>query len=106
FEGLARDGRLGGGPILLNAGRGGLQNEQDILDCLEDGTLQAASLDVFVTEPLPANSPLWEHPRVTVSPHNAAISEPSAVATYVARSIEAFERGEGLENVVDRNLQY
>lgn len=106
FEHLARDGRLGGGPILLNAGRGGLQNEQDILDCLEDGTLQAASLDVFVTEPLPADSPLWEHPRVTLSPHNAAISEPSAVATYIARCIEAFERGEALENVVDRQLQY
>jgi glyoxylate/hydroxypyruvate reductase A len=106
FEGLARDGRLGGGPILLNAGRGGLQNEEDILACLDDGTLQAASLDVFATEPLPADSPLWEHPRITVSPHNAAISEPSAVAAYVARSVQAFERGEGLENVVDRMQQY
>lgn len=106
FEGLARDGRHGAGPILLNAGRGGLQNEQDILECLEDGTLQAASLDVFVTEPLPADSPLWEHPRVTISPHNAAISEASVVANYVAHSIEAFERGEALENAVDRQLQY
>jgi glyoxylate/hydroxypyruvate reductase A len=59
-----------------------------------------------VTEPPPASSPLWEHPRLTLSPHNAAISEPSAVAANVARCIQAFERGEALENVVDRQQQY
>ncbi len=73
FAKLARDGRLGG-PILLNAGRGGLQNEADILAALDAGVLKGASLDVFEKEPLPRESPLWTHPAVFVSPHNAAIS--------------------------------
>jgi glyoxylate/hydroxypyruvate reductase A len=83
FGKLARDGRLGG-PVLINAGRGRLQVEADILACLGDGTLKAATLDVFETEPLPANSPLWTHPAVTVTPHNAAVSEPEA--TFAASS--------------------
>ena len=102
---LARDGRLGG-PILLNAGRGGLQVERDILACLDDGSLRAATLDVFEREPLPPESPLWHHPAVTVSPHNAAISEPGAIAAAIAAQIEAFERGEPLANVVDRQAGY
>jgi len=105
FEKLARDGRLGG-PILINAGRGGLQSEADILACLDDGTLKAATLDVFETEPLPMDSPLWSHPRVTVTPHNAAISEPEAIVRFIAGEIEAFERGGKLAHVVDPQRQY
>jgi glyoxylate/hydroxypyruvate reductase A len=100
FAKLARDGRLGG-PVLINAGRGGLQVETDILASLDDGTLRAATLDVFETEPLPADSPLWSHPRVTVTPHNAAVSEPEATARYIVDQIRRFERGEPLQNVVD-----
>ncbi|MGD0564224.1 MAG: glyoxylate/hydroxypyruvate reductase A [Roseiarcus sp.] len=105
FVKLARDGRLGG-PILLNAGRGGLQNEADILAALDAGVLKGASLDVFEKEPLPRESRLWTHPAVFVSPHNAAVSMPGAVAGAIARQIEAFERGEGLRNVVDRGRGY
>ena len=100
FSKLAPDGRLGG-PILINAGRGGSQVEADILACLEDGTLKAATLDVFEVEPLPQDSPLWHHPRVTITPHNSAISEPAALAANIAGQIEAFEAGKPLENVVD-----
>ena len=100
FGKLARDGRLGG-PVLINAGRGRLQVEADILACLGDGTLKAATLDVFETEPLPANSPLWTHPAVIVTPHNAAVSEPEATARYVVDQIRRFERGEPLQNVAD-----
>jgi glyoxylate/hydroxypyruvate reductase A len=105
FARLARDGRLGG-PILLNAGRGGLQVEGDIVAALDDGTLKAASLDVFEIEPLPKDSPLWRHPRVTISPHNAAISTPDIVVRSIANQIFALERGEALKNVVDRTRQY
>ena len=105
FAKLARDGRLGG-PILINAGRGGLQVEADIIAALESGVLQAASLDVFETEPLPKESPLWRRPRVYVSPHSAAVSEPDAVTRNIAAQIAAYERGEGLRNVVDRDLGY
>jgi glyoxylate/hydroxypyruvate reductase A len=105
FGKLARDGRLGG-PVIINAGRGGLQVEDDILACLDDGTLAAATLDVFHAEPLPAGSPFWTHPKVTLSPHNAADTDPDAISVYVAEQIAAFERGERLTNVVDRGVGY
>ncbi|MGL4323827.1 MAG: 2-hydroxyacid dehydrogenase [Beijerinckiaceae bacterium] len=102
---LAHDGRLGG-PVLINAGRGGLQKEHDILQCLTDGTLQAATLDVFETEPLPATSPLWVHPRVTVTPHNSAMSNPDTIGQQIADQIARFEKGALLHNQVDQARQY
>jgi glyoxylate/hydroxypyruvate reductase A len=101
-----RQGGPLGGPILINAGRGGLQVEADILAALDSGALKGASLDVFEREPLPKDSRLWSHPAVYVSPHNAAISSPQAIAALVARQIEADERGEPLDHVVDRRRGY
>ena len=95
-----------GAPVLINAGRGGLQNEADILQCLDDGTLGAASLDVYATEPLPADSRFWTHPKVVLTPHNAADTDPDEISKYVARQIERFEAGGALENVVDRERGY
>jgi glyoxylate/hydroxypyruvate reductase A len=100
FSKLHRDSPLGA-PVLINAGRGGLQNEADILTCLDDGTLGAASLDVFAQEPLPAASPFWTHSRVVLTPHNAADTDAEEISKYVARQIERFEAGAPLENVVD-----
>ncbi len=102
---LKRSGRLGG-PVLINAGRGGLQVEADILAALDSGRLKGASLDVFEREPLPAQSRLWTHPAVYVSPHNAAVSTPEAIAAFVAGVIKAHERGEPLRHVVDRRRGY
>ncbi|MFY9971568.1 MAG: glyoxylate/hydroxypyruvate reductase A, partial [Roseiarcus sp.] len=102
---LKQGGRLGG-PVLINAGRGGLQVEADILAALDSGVLKGASLDVFEREPLPASSLVWSHPAVYVSPHNAAISTPAAVASAIAHQIAAFERGEPLRHVVDRKRGY
>src|SRR6185437_9176583 len=105
FTKLNRNSPLGA-PVLINAGRGGLQNEADILACLDDGTLGAASLDVFGEEPLPEDSPFWTHPRVVLTPHNAADTDPDEISKYVARQIERFEEGGALENVVDRGRGY
>jgi glyoxylate/hydroxypyruvate reductase A len=95
-----------GAPVLINAGRGGLQNETDILACLDDGTLGAASLDVFAEEPLPPQSPFWTHPKVVLTPHNAADTDPDEISRYVAEQIERFEAGGALDNVVDRGRGY
>ena len=102
---LKRDGALGGA-YLINAGRGRLQVERDILAALDDGTLAGATLDVFTTEPLPVNSPLWTHPKVTVTPHAGAASVPDALVENVLRQIARFERGEAMENVVDLAAGY
>lgn len=102
---LAQDGRLGG-PFLINAGRGGLQVEADILAALEAGTLKGAVLDVFEQEPLPAQSALWDHPAVVITPHNAAMSEPEAIANLIAAQIRRLEGGGKLENVVDPTRGY
>ncbi|WP_324617374.1 2-hydroxyacid dehydrogenase [Microvirga alba] len=105
FKKIARDGRLGG-PILINAGRGGSQVEADILACLDDGTLKAATLDVFEVEPLPQESKLWTHPRVSVTPHNSATSDAEMTARYIAQQIRRHEAGEPFQNVVDRARGY
>jgi glyoxylate/hydroxypyruvate reductase A len=102
---LARDGRLGG-PVLINAGRGGLQVEADILRALDEGTLKAAILDVFEREPLDPASPLWTHGGVTVTPHNAAMSAPDAVGAAVAEGISRMESGLPLRHRVDRSRGY
>jgi glyoxylate/hydroxypyruvate reductase len=105
FAKLNRDSPMGA-PVLINAGRGALQNEADILECLDDGTLGAASLDVFANEPLASDSPFWTHPNVVLTPHNAADTDPDEISKYVARQIERFEAGGQLENVVDPGRGY
>ena len=94
------------GPVLINAGRGGLQSDADILAALEAGELYAASLDVFETEPLPQSSPLWSHPRVVITPHNAAESAPDAIARYALEQVRRQRRGERLANLVDPHKGY
>lgn len=103
FRKLSRSGRHPrlAGPVLINAGRGPLQVEADILAALETGALYAASLDVFETEPLPQSSPLWRHPRVVITPHNAAESEATAIVRYMLRQIRAHMNGQPIENIVD-----
>lgn len=102
---LRRSGPLGG-PVFINAGRGGLHVEADIAAALSDGLLVGASLDVFETEPLPAESPLWDFDNVVITPHVAAVSDPRALARQIADQIEAFERGEPLKNCVGRERGY
>lgn len=102
---LSRTGPFGA-PVLINAGRGRQQVEADILQALQSGDLHAASLDVFRQEPLPAESPFWDHPRVYLTPHSAADSDPLTICNYVARQIARFERDGTLENLVDRKRGY
>ena len=102
---LRRDGLLGG-PVLINAGRGGSQVESDIAEALRDGTLVGATLDVFESEPLAPESPLWDLPNLTITPHFASASDPEALCEQIADQIRAFERGEPLKNRVDPERGY
>ncbi|MEN0041597.1 MAG: glyoxylate/hydroxypyruvate reductase A, partial [Pseudomonadota bacterium] len=102
---LRADGPLGG-PVIINAGRGGSQVESDIAEALREGTLAGVSLDVFETEPLTADSPLWDFDNAILTPHMAAATDPSALVAHVKRQIKRVERGEPLEHVVDRKRGY
>lgn len=92
--------------FVINVARGGHLVEADLIAALDSGHLSGATLDVFHTEPLPEDSPLWSHPKITVTPHVAAISEPRVAAQYVADGIARFERGEALGNIVDPRRGY
>lgn len=100
FAGLPR------GAHLINAGRGGHQVEADILDALASGQLGGATLDVFRDEPLPADSPFWDHPQVTVTPHNASICNPESAVRHVCETIRRVRAGEPLAHVVDPDTGY
>jgi glyoxylate/hydroxypyruvate reductase A len=102
---LNRDNPLGGA-FLINAGRGRLQKDSDIIRALADGLIKEASLDVFETEPLPRTNPLWVHPKVFITPHAAATSDPLHLVPPMLAQMDAFERGEELRNVVDRKAGY
>lgn len=105
FGKLRRD-RLAGGPVVINAARGKHQREADIVRALGDGTLAAASLDVFETEPLPQSSPLWDIETCYITPHIAAISNEESGVRYFSAIITSHEAGKPLINVVDRSRGY
>lgn len=98
--------RLPQGAHLINASRGVVIDQADLLDLLQGGHLASALLDVFATEPLPPADALWSHPRVRVTPHVAAQTLVGPSAAQVMRKIAAIERGEKPSGVVDMRLGY
>ncbi len=105
FGKLSRDG-LTDGPVVINAGRGGHQSEADLRRALTDGTLGAASLDVFEVEPLPQSSPLWELPNCVITPHIGAASDVTAYVGYFSKVVTDHEAGKPLPHVIDRQRGY
>ena len=83
--------KLPRGACLINVGRGGHQVERDLLEALDSGQLREATLDVFEEEPLPADSPLWSHPQVIVTPHIASMTMPETAAKAVGENIKRME---------------
>ncbi|NHN88241.1 2-hydroxyacid dehydrogenase [Acetobacter conturbans] len=86
--------QLGEGAGFINVGRGDHVVEDDLLAALDSGILSGAILDVVELEPLPAVSPLWSHPKVTITPHVASEASRDAQVEYVANVIRGMERGE------------
>lgn len=105
FDKLRKGGALGG-PIFINAGRGGSQVEPDLLKALQDGSLRGASLDVFASEPHPPNGPFWDLENVIITPHAASASDMRALFRHVERQMARFENGQPLEHLVDRRAGY
>lgn len=91
---------------IVNFGRGGHVVEADLLAALDSGHLRHAVLDVFATEPLPAAHRFWQHPRVTVLPHAAALTDPRSAARLVALNVQALAGGRAIAFGVDRARGY
>ena len=98
--------RLPRGAKLINCGRGGTVDEAALLAALDDGQIAEATLDVFETEPLPADHPFWGMEQVLVLPHIASIAVPEIACRDVVANIRRLRAGETLLNVVDRARGY
>ncbi|HEY0859097.1 MAG TPA: glyoxylate/hydroxypyruvate reductase A [Albitalea sp.] len=94
------------GAGFVNLARGAHVVEADLLRALDDGQLGHAVLDVFASEPLPADHPFWSHPRVTVLPHVAAQTDARSAAAVVAANVRACRAGEPPAHLVDRARGY
>ncbi|MDA9060273.1 glyoxylate/hydroxypyruvate reductase A [Candidatus Thioglobus sp.] len=80
--------------FIINIGRGGIINEDDLLTLLSDGHIKAAALDVFTQEPLPENNSLWDHPSVYITPHIAGQSNPNSAGQTISENIHRIQKGE------------
>ena len=94
------------GAAVINVARGGHVVLPDLVAALDSGHLSGALLDVFDPEPVPPDHPVWDHPRITVTPHMASLASRRARAHYVADAIARFERGEALSNLYDPDRGY
>ncbi len=93
---------------LINVARGEVVDEPALVAALQAGRLAGAGLDVFATEPLPPDSPLWQLPDVVITPHQAAASPRTMERTMAiwADNLQRFATGAPLRNVVDKVLGY
>lgn len=105
-EGMIGSGQLAAlpaGAVVVNIGRGALMDEPALVAALESGHLGGAYLDVFETEPLPPESPLWDMPHVLVSPHSGSTSdrENGRITDLFCENLRRWQAGEPLLNVLD-----
>lgn len=97
--------RLDKGAALISCGRGEILDADAVLAALNEGKLRGALLDVFETEPLPASSPLWQHPGAIITPHIAAPTPVEEAAAQIQTYIEQLEAGQ-VPQTVDPTLGY
>ena len=94
------------GGYVINVARGAHLVDEDLLALIDSGHLAGAALDVFRTEPLPAEHPFWRHPKVTVTPHTSARTLRGESVAQIAGKLLALERGEPVAGVVDVRRGY
>ena len=105
---LDRDtlGKLQPGGYVINVARGAHLVDADLIELLDSGHLAGAALDVFRSEPLPADHPFWRHPKIVVTPHTSARTLRDESIAQIAGKIRALQRGEPIAGVVDRKKGY
>jgi glyoxylate/hydroxypyruvate reductase A len=91
---------------LINVARGKHLIETDLIKALDQGLLNGACLDVFEKEPLPSSSPLWSHPKITVTPHIASVTDPRSALAQILDNYERQRQNRPLINQVDRAKGY
>ncbi|MEO6352592.1 MAG: glyoxylate/hydroxypyruvate reductase A [Burkholderiaceae bacterium] len=94
------------GAYLINVARGAHLAESELLALIKSGHLAGATLDVFRNEPLPQQHPFWQEPRITITPHIAAMTLREETIRQIAGKIGALERGEAIAGIVDRSQGY
>lgn len=94
------------GGYLINVARGRHLVEEDLIPLIDSGHLAGATLDVFRTEPLPAEHPFWHHPKITVTPHTSARTLRDESIAQIVGKILAMQRGEPIRGVVDHPRGY
>lgn len=94
------------GAMLINVGRGGHVVDKDLIAALDSGQLSYAALDALKPEPLPPESPLWLHPKVTVMPHVARRPTVAQLVSEIAANIRSIEAGGGLLQQIDMKTGY
>lgn len=94
------------GARVINVGRGQLVDDDALVAAIRDGQIGGATLDVFRTEPLPAEHAFWGLEQVTITPHLASIAVPHSAAAQIAENLRRLRAGQGLLNVVDRRRGY
>jgi len=99
-------GRIKKGGCVINLARGGHVVLDDLVAALDSGHLAHAYLDVFEPEPIPADQELWRHPKVTITPHAAALTDARTAVPKIVENIERLRNGRPLLNVVDLELGY
>ncbi len=91
---------------LINIGRGAELNEDDLLTAIHSKKLSGAALDVFTTEPLPANHPFWTEDNIMITPHNAGNSHPEIAVKTVLQNFKAYQENRPLIDVVNKDQGY
>lgn len=94
------------GAFLINVARGGHVVDADLIAALDSGHVEAALLDAFTVEPLPADHPFWRHPGVIVTPHVASRTRPETATAEIVADIRRLEAGEPPRHLVDVNRGY
>jgi glyoxylate/hydroxypyruvate reductase A len=94
------------GAWVINVARGGHLVTEDLIAALDSGHLGGAVLDVFQPEPLAADSPLWHHPKITVTPHVAALTDLKAAMAFLKEGVRRAESGELLLHRVNLDRGY